>query len=259
MFDAKNYIIDRVRRVTQVNLNTGAIDWTMTNIGSPNIEFTGESIDKTDERGVLLARFDTAKGVTFSGEGSTLSVPLMAAQLGTEAEIGDTGAAVTGKTFELIKVVTAEGTTTATLSYTPKTAPDKVYTIGEDKNISEIIEVGTDEDNASISGKVITLPSGFTGTQVGVLYEYTTTDAIKVVDGSENFADAAEYIVDVLAADVCNPATKRAGSIVFPKAKIDNNFAIDLTTEGSHPFSFSALKDYCSEEAELCYLIFNKE
>lgn len=77
-------------------------------------------------------------------------------------------------------------------------------------------------------------------------------------DGSENHAEAAEYIVDILACDVCNASVKRAGSIVFPKAKIDNNFSIDLTTEGTHPFSFSALKDYCSDDEELCYVLFNK-
>ena len=261
-FNAKNFIIDKVRRVTQINLETGLVDWTLTSIESPQIEFTGESTDKTDAYGVLLARFDTAKGVNFSGEGSLLSMPLMAAQLGTEVEVADATNKVYGEAFEILKVVTtgegASATKTAELPLTPKTIPSVVYTLSEDKNIDSTIEVGTGDDKASISGKVITLPASFTGTQIAVFFDYETDEAVKVSDGSENFAEAAKYIVDILAADVCNPSIKRAGSIVFPKAKIDNNFTIDLTTEGTHPFSFSALKDYCADDANLCYTVFRK-
>lgn len=258
MFNANNFVIDKVRRVTRVNLETGLVDFTLTSIENPQVEFTGESTDKTDAQGVLLARFDTAKGVNFSGEASLLSAPLMASQLGTEVQVASDTAKVSGKTFELLKIVSDADTKTATMTYTPSTVPAYVYSITNDKNIDTYIEVGAGEDKASVSGNVITLPKDFAGSLVGVLYEYETEEAIKVVDGSENFAEAAEYIVDILAADVCNPATKRAGSLVFPKAKIDNNFTINLTTEGTHPFSFSALKDYCSDEAELCYLLFNK-
>lgn len=254
MFSANTFVIDKVRRVTQVNLETGIVDWTLTSIESPSIEFTGESTDKTDAQGVLIARFDTAKGVNFSGEGSLLSMPLMAAQLGTEVQTGSSTAKVTGKTFEILKVEGGK----ATMTHKPKVAPAVVYKITSDKNIESTIEVGSGADKASIADAVITLPTGFAGTQIGVLYEYEAEDAIKVTDGSENHAEAAEYIVDILACDVCNASVKRAGSIVFPKAKIDNNFSIDLTTEGTHPFSFSALKDYCSDDEELCYVLFNK-
>ena len=200
MFNANNFVIDKVRRVTRVNLNTGLVDFTLTSIENPQVEFTGESTDKTDAQGVLLARFDTAKGVNFSGEASLLSMPLMASQLGTEVQVASSTAKVTGKAFEVLKVVTSgdPATKTATLTQTPKTAPDVVYVMTEDKNIDSTIEIGTDDGQASISGKVITLPAEFTGTMVGVLYEYETDEAIKVVDGSENFAEAAEYIVDIL-------------------------------------------------------------
>lgn len=260
MFNATNFIIDKVRRVTRVNLTSGDVDFTLTSIANPQIEFTGESTDKTDAYGTLLARFDTAKGVNFSGEASLLSLDLMASQLGTEVDVADASNKLTGKVFETLKVVTSgdPATKTATLTHTPKTAPAKIYVLAEDKTIAGTIAIGAEAGDASISGKVVTLPDSFTGTMIGVLYEYETDSAVKVIDGSENFAEAAEYIVDILAADVCNPASKRAGVIVFPKAKIDNNFSITLTTEGTHPFGFTALKDYCSDDAELCYILFNE-
>ena len=254
MFNAKDYVIDKVRRVTQENLNTGGVDWTMTNIQNPSVEFTGESRDKTDAEGVLLARFDGAKGVNFSGEGTTLSAPVMAAQLGSKLEIATDAEKVTGKKFDIVKVSGGK----AELTFTPKTAPKSVYALGSDKNIEEEIEVGTGDTNASISGTEVTLPASCKATQIGVLYEYETAEAVKVVDSSESHAEAAGYLIDILAADICNPATKRAVTLVFPKAKLDSNFSINLTTEGTHPFSFSALKDYCDDDAQLCYWIFNK-
>ena len=253
MFNANNYIIDKVRRVTRSN-SDGMVEFTLTSIENPQIQFTGESTDKTDAYGVLLARFDTAKGVSFSGEASMLSMPLMAAQLGTDVQVATEEKKLSGKTFEILSV--ADGK--ATMSYEPTTAPAYVYSMTQDKNINEAIKVGAEDGNASVSGKEITLPEGFAGTQVGVLYDYTTSAAVKVVDRSNEFAEAACYVVDVLAADVCNPAVKRHGFLVFPKAKIDNNFDINLTTEGTHPFSFTALKDYCSDDEELCYLLFHE-
>ena len=78
MFNATQFVIDKVRRITQVNLETGLVDFTGTSVESPQIEFTGESTDKTDAQGILLARFDTAKGVNFSGELSLLNLNMIA-------------------------------------------------------------------------------------------------------------------------------------------------------------------------------------
>lgn len=254
MFNANNYIIEKFRRVTQVNLVNGYVDWTATSIENPQIEFTGDAVEKTDAYGVLISKIDTAKGVNLSGEVSMISMPLMAAQLGAEVQVATEEVKLTGKTFEVLPV--KEGS--ATLTYAPKVAPKYVCALSADKNIDSYIDVGTEEGNAQITGTTVTMPIDFAGTHIGVLYEYETSAAVKVVNKSEEFAEAAQYIVDILAHDVCNPALKRAGSIVFPKAKIDNNFTLDLTTEGTHPFSFSALKDYCSEDAELCYIIWNE-
>ena len=259
-FDAKNFVIDKVRRVTRFDLTTGAVTLSLISIENPQVEFTGENTDKTDAFGVLLNRFERSKGVNFSGEASTLSMPLLAAQLGSEVEDGTT--TITGKTFDVVPVVstTADNVTTitATLNHTPKTAPTALYTINGDGSVGASLAIGSDTGNATISGAVITLPDGFTGKKVGVLYDYETTDAVKVVDNGNEFNDPAGFIVEILAADVCNPATKRAGKLVFPKAKMDNNFTLNLTTEGTHPFGFTALGDYCDDDMELCYVLFDK-
>ncbi len=258
MFNTTQYIIDKVRRITQINLETGLVDFTGISVANPQIEFTGESTDKTDAHGVLLARLDTAKGVTFSGELSLLNLNLMAAQLGSEVQIASESKKVTGADFAVLTVVDDGTNKTVTLKHDPKSTPAAVYTMSNDKNINGIIEIGTADENAKISGKVITLPASFTGDMVGVFYEFETTSAVKLVDSSESFAKVAMYVVDVLAADVCNQSIKRAGKLVFPKAKIDNNFTVNLTTEGTHPFSFTSMKDYCADDSDLCYILFEE-
>ena len=158
MFNATQFVIDKVRRITQINLATGLVDFTGTSVESPQIEFTGESTDKTDAQGVLLARFDTAKGVNFSGELSLLNLNLMGAQLGSEVQVADSSKKVKGADFAILTVTDDKGTKTATLKHVPTSAPAAVYTMSEDKNISGMIEVGVDEGNAKIEGRLSLCP-----------------------------------------------------------------------------------------------------
>ena len=54
--------------------------------------------------------------------------------------------------------------------------------------------------------------------------------------------------------DICTDQ-KRLGVLVFPKAKLDNNVTVDLTTEGTHPVTLTAQKEYCADESNLYYWI----
>lgn len=251
-FDMTSAVINRILRLTEVDLESNAVNWVLRNIENPSAEFTGESTDKTDERGILIARFDTAKGFTLSGESSKLELPLMASQLGTSIEVASETNKIKGEDFELVKVENG----TATLAYTPLTTPSEIYAINKDKSLGEAIAVGTEEGNASITDNVVTLPESYTGSYIGVLYEYETDAAVRVTDSSESYNKNAKYIAKILAEDICG--TTCACTIVVPKGKLDNNFTINLTTEGTHPFSITAMKDYCSDDEELCYVIFGK-
>ena len=159
MFNATQFVIDKVRRITQINLETGLVDFTGISVENPQIEFTGESTDKTDAQGILLARFDTAKGVNFTGELSLLNLSLMGAQLGAEVQVATEEKKVTGADFAILTVTTdGDGKKTATLKHAPSTVPAAVYTLSEDKNISGTIEVGTEDGQAQIADKTSTLP-----------------------------------------------------------------------------------------------------
>lgn len=244
------FVMDRVRRITEISLETGKVNWSARGVGSPSLELNGETVDKKDAYGALITQNDTAKGAALSGNMDTINIPLLASQRGAKVEVGSETAPVSGRTFDVVDVKDGK----ATLTYTPKVAPAFVYPINADQTQGDEIEVGTDTDNAKITGNTVTLPDGFAYSKIGVVYDYETADAIRMSDSSEEFGTAAEYIFEMYMKDICTD-TKRLGYLVFPKGKLDNNVTIDLTTEGTHPFKITAQKEYCADESQLYYWI----
>lgn len=244
------FLMDKVRRITEVDLATNTPNWSAIGVGSPSLELNGETIDKQDAYGAMIAQIDTAKGAAISGEMDTTNLHLLSSQRGANIEVGSETSKVRGETFDVVDVKAGK----ATLTYTPLTVPAFVYKIKKDQTQGEAIEVGTEEANAKISGNEITLPAGCDATRVGVYYEYETADAVKLSDNSESFGQAAKYLFQIYIRDICTDQ-KRLGVLVFPKGKLDNNVTLDLTTEGKHPFKITAQKDYCSDESNLYYWI----
>lgn len=244
------FLMDRVRRVTEIGLATGKVNWSAVGIGSPSLELNGETIDKQDAYGAMIAQIDTAKGAALSFEIDTINLQVLSAQRGAKVEVGSEANKIKGEIFDIQSVKDGK----ATLQFTPLTAPAYVYPINNDKTQGAEIEVGTEEGNAQVAGNVVTLPEGFTATMVGVYYEYETADAVKLSDNSEDFGSAAKYLVQMYVRDICTDQ-KRLGVLVFPKAKLDNNVTVDLTTEGTHPVTLTAQKEYCADESNLYYWI----
>lgn len=250
-----DFLIDRVLSLTRIEIEDGSLSWVAKSIENPSLEFTGEVSEKRDAQGTLIAQFDTAKGATLSGELSLLSMALMASQLGTEVQFGS---AAKKLLVDYVDEVAIGADKKGALKYTPKTAPTAVYAMNADGSLGDKFEVGAEEGNAAISEKEVTMPATFEGTKVVCAYQYESETGVMVTDGAEDYTTAAKYVMKILAADVCNPARKRSGAIVFPKAKLDNNFSVNLTTDGTHPFSLTALKDYCDDDAKLCYVVWDE-
>lgn len=246
------FVMDRVRRVTEISLETGKVNWSARGVGDPSLELNGETIDKQDAYGALIAQIDTAKGAALSANLDTTNIPLLASQRGAKVEVGSEAAPVSGRIFDVVDVKDGK----ATLSFTPKVAPAFVYPIKADQTQGEEIEVGTETGNAQITGTTVTLPEGFAYGKIGLVYDYETADAIRLSDSSEEFGSAAEYIVEMYMRDICTDA-KRLGYLVFPKGKLGNNVTLDLTTEGTHPFTITAQKEYCADESQLYYWIWS--
>lgn len=242
------FVMDRVRRITEISLETGMVNWSARGVGDPSLELNGETVDKNDAYGALIAQIDTAKGAALSANLDTTNIPLLASQRGAKVEVGSEDAMVKGRIFDVVDVKNSK----ATLTYTPSTTPAYVYPIKADQTQGDEIEVGTEDGNAKITDNVVTLPEDFAYSKIGVVYDYETADGVRLSDSSEEFGTAAEYIVEMYMRDICTD-TKRLSYLVFPKGKLDNNVTLDLTTEGTHPFTITAQKEYCADESQLYY------
>ena len=157
---------------------------------------------------------------------------------------------LTNKVFEVLSVTNS----TAKLSHTPSTTPHNVYYVNSAGDVTGTLSVGTSSTEANISGSTLTLPSTFTGSTVGVFYEYAITSAAIVQDFADKYSEVAEYLIEILAYNPKEPNVSYAGTIVLPRGKLDNNVTLDLVTEGTHPFKIEALKAYCATGDVLCYV-----
>lgn len=240
--------MDRIRRVTEINLATQTPNWSAVGVGNPSLELNGNSVDKTDAYGAMIAQIDTAKGAKISGELDTTNINLLASQRGAKIEVGSEGSMISSETFDIVDVKDHK----ATLTYTPSSAPAFVYAINKDQTQGAELAVGLEETDAKIEGKVVTLPASFEATRIGVYYQYETADAVKLTDSTEDFGTAAKYIFQIYFKDICTEQ-KRLGVLVFPKGKLDNNVTLALTTEGTHPFTITAQKEYCADNSNLYY------
>lgn len=262
MFNPQELTIDRVKRVAGFDLETGMERIRTDEVESSDWEFTGEGEEKTNAIGAVVAIFDRAKGSTFSGETPFVNTSLLNEQWGSKPEIAGTGNEIAVRKFEILTVGGTAGVaaTTLTLSKTPATAPGYIYLLNKDTTTNKTFEKGEAASATAfeITDDEITLPVGAdiaVGDKIGVWYEYTTANAVKAVNSAQNFSEVLMVDVEVLFASKCNQNVKYHGHVVFPRAKLDANFSLSLTTDGKHPFSFRALPDICDEEQALCYYV----
>lgn len=268
-FNKDNLIIDRAIRGTMKNKTTSAILWTVDQIKDPSIECTGETVYALDSIGSKIAGFERSKDATLTFVNSVFNLSLSAAQFGSTKSVASSTNKITVPKYETIVLGATGGTvnTTITLAETPKTALTKIYKLDTDGSILEEIVAGaTATTQFSITDKVITLPTtpasgAYTATtKFGIWYDYECSDseglgAVKVSNNASEFPTSGVFELEVLFADICNPATKYHGFVVFGNAKLSSNTTINLTTEIQQNVQIDCMQDYCDPERTLFDII----
>lgn len=264
-FNIDNLLVDRVLRVTMFDATTGAVNFTASQVENPSLECGGEQVIAVDAVGAPIATFDRSKTSKFTAENSHINLGMLATQLGTTKEVGDATAKIKTPKFEIVTVGETAGTPNATITLTETPVGvtgaevKYIYLLNADKSIGTKFEVGeTPATNFSISGKVITLPTGASikaTDKIAVWYEYEEENAVKIVNSGDKFAPSGKFDIEVLFADVCNQETKYYGHIIFPKGKLSGNVTNALTTEGKHPLEFDGQSDYCDDDKTQFYYV----
>lgn len=258
-FDLNNFVIDRIVRGIAVSqgdsaklgINAGDILFSINQITNPSLNCTSESADAVDALGTPIATFYRSKAAEFSAENALFDMNLLATQSGTTKKVASSSAKIEAPCFQTIDLVA--GTTSYTLSHTPKSTP-KVYVLNGDGTLGEQVEITTTaaEKKIAITGTTVTVvmgDSGYTaGSQMFFMYDYEAdgsagNGAVEVANTASNFPVGCKFIMEILGADVCDQTNLIYAYLIFPNCKLSPDFDWSIATDSTHPFSMRAMQE----------------
>ena len=263
-FDLNNFVIDRIVRGVALSQKDDSVLFSINQIQNASLNCASESTDAVDALGTPIATFYRAKSAEFSAENALFDLSLMSTQLGTTKKVGGANAKITVPAMETF---TVEAGKEYTLKHAPVTKEDKdgnvtsiteIYALNGDSTFGVKYTVATAAANGkfAISGQKITLPSDVeVGTEMFVMYEYETENAVEVSNSAKEFPVGCKFVMEVLGCDVCDQTSLIYAYIVFPNFKLSPDFDWSIATDGSHPFSGRAQQEYCDKERKLFSII----
>ena len=252
-FDINNFVIDRIVRGVALSQRDDSVLFSINQIQNASLNCASESTDAVDAMGTPIATFYRAKTAEFSAENALFDMNLMATQLGTTKSVANAGKKITVPAMETFIVpAKAEGANNATytLKHTPKAVPSEIYAINGDSTFGTkyVLETSATAETwvntFAVSGNVITLPSALAeGTEMFVMYDYESENAVEVVNSANNFPVGCKFVMEVLGCDVCDQTNLVYAYVIFNNAKLSPDFDWSIATDGTHPFSMKAQQD----------------
>lgn len=251
-FNLNNFVIDRVLRAVGMSKDDSIL-FAINQVTNPSLNVTSETAEAVDALGTPIAIFNRAKTCEFSAENAIFDMDLMAVQAGSSKQVAASDAVIAVPMFEIL-----EG---SALSKTPVDGAVKFYALNGDGSLGEALAISADGttdggivvDGLNISG----LPEGV---QVMAVYEYNANGeekngAVSVINSATEFPKACKLVLEILGCDVCNQEELIYAYLILPNFKISPDFDWNLATDGTHPFSGTAMQDYCDSKKVLYQLI----
>ena len=219
-FDLNNFVIDRIIRGVALSQKDDSVLFSINQIQNASLNCASESADAVDALGTPIATFYRAKSAEFSAENALYDMNLMATQLGTSKKVASAASKITVPAMESFTV--AEGGK-YDLKHTPKedAVPTEIYELNGDSTFGVKYKKGTaaSATEFAIAGSTISLPTGIKkDTEMFVMYEYETENAVEVVNSATNFPVGCKFIMEVLGCDVCDQTNLVYAYVIF------NNF-----------------------------------
>lgn len=193
-------------------------------IQNASLNCASESTDAVDALGTPIATFYRAKSAEFSAENALYDMNLMATQLGTAKKVASSTSKITVPAMESFTV--AEGLK-YDLKHTPKAAPTEIYALNGDSTfgVKYTKSTSADTEHFSIASKTISLPTGLAvGTDMFVMYEYETENAVEVVNSATQFPVGCKFVMEVLGCDVCDQTNLVYAYVIFNNFKLSPDF-----------------------------------
>ena len=260
MANLNNFVIDRIVRGVAIDQGTGEILFSINQIQNASLNCASESADAVDAMGTPIATFYRAKSAEFSAENALFDMNLMATQLGTTKKVASSTSKILAPAME--SFTTVSGKTTHKLNHVPKDGTIKeIYSLNGDSTFGEKYTLATsvekvDANTFAIVSDTLTLPKEIAAnTEIFVMYEYESENAVEVVNSATKFPVGCKFVMEVLGCDVCDQTELIYAYVIFNNAKLSPDFDWSIATDGTHPFSMKAQQDYCDKEKKLFSII----
>lgn len=250
-----NIIVDRVLRGVFSDKDDNII-FSLNQIQDLSLNQTSESMEVTDAFGVSIMELMRSKALEASANNAIYDFGLLAAQYGTEKVTASADKKITVPTMEAFEVTG----TTYTLKNTPVKTPAAIYALNGDSTLGAKYKCEGTDATATTCAYVdgtIKLPTGVeTGTEMFVMYEYESENAMEVVNSAKNFAKIGKMTFECLVYDVCDPETKIFAYLILPRFQLSNDFDWSIGGDNQqHAFSGKAHVDYCSKDKKMVRVV----
>ena len=255
-FNKNEVVLEKVKQASLYDLETGILLNRLTSIEDPSLNTTAEKEEVVDAQGNTITDIYRAKKATFGGSNSLFSLDLAASQFGAKKDVASADNKIINYMAETMTI--ADGK--VKLSRVPVENSIKYIYIIEGGEIGESYAVGTNTETQALvaADGTITVPTTVKDGKVYVEYAYESEEAVRIVNKANEYPTAGKLVILALFRDKCTDKTI-LGSIICPKAKLNpESVDLSLTPTGKHPFEYTMMKDFCSDEDELFEIVLSK-
>lgn len=238
------------------------VKWMCSQVENLQITQDGETTEKQDANGSTIFSIDRNKSCQISFDSSVLDLSLIAALNGTERIDADSDHPIRVPYIERFTLSAADVTAGyVTLAKVPVAETGGAYkisfhTLTTDNSLEDNYEQVA---SAATSSKFyydstnhrIYFPTDSTifkaGCKIEVIYEYSVTAGVKVVNAADKFPDAAKVRFLVLAVDLCDQTKIRALWITAKNAKPETGNTIGFNLEDTISVTLNLAYSYCDD------------
>lgn len=262
-FNKNEVVLERIKQASLYDLESGILLNRLTSIEDPSLNTTAEKEEVVDAQGNTITDIYRAKKATFGGSNSLFSLDLAASQFGGTKKVANANDKIINYIAETLTILDGK----VKLSRKPikddaKLSIKYIYVIEEGeigKSYDATAAVATDEEAVVAEDGTITVPTSVAdGGKVYVEYAYESEEAVEIVNRAGEYPTAGKLVILALFRDKCTDKTI-LGSIICPKAKLNpESVDLSLTPTGKHPFEYTMMKDFCSDEDELFRIVLSK-
>lgn len=259
-FNKNEVVLEKVKQASLYDIETGILLNRLTSIEDPSLNTTAEKEEVVDAQGNTITDIYKAKKATFGGSNSLFSLDLAASQFGATKEVASAENKIINYMAETMTISDGKVKLSKSPVIEGKDAIKYIYII-EGGEIGESYAVGataTEEEAGVAADGTITVPTAVTEGKVYVEYAYESEEAVRIVNKADEYPTAGKLVILALFRDKCTDKTI-LGSIICPKAKLNpESVDLSLTPTGKHPFEYTMMKDFCSDEEELFEIVLSK-